>query len=187
MKLQESFWVPGLMPLQFLLVLAVAFLGFVLAHFLLKRIGKNVPVLGQAILIFFTTFFILKYVIHPPIPSSLLYTYMGLIAIVIFLFVSSTEKWWREFKRPILNTIQGETRKNVMIRRVVFSLLPLLALIGTYQFVKPAFEEPVELRIGHPAPPAQVTIHGKKYNLQTARNPFRTDGPPIYPDTGETN
>ena len=70
MKLQESFWVSGLMPVQFLLVLTVAFLGFVFTHFLLKRMGKRVPVFGQAILIFFTTFLILKYVIQPPILSS---------------------------------------------------------------------------------------------------------------------
>lgn len=187
MKLQESFWISGLMPVQFLLVLVVVFFGFVLTQFLLERMGKRIPVFAQAILIFFTTFFILKYVIQPPLPSSLLYTYMGLIAIVIFLFISSTEKWWMEFKRPILSTLQGETRKNVITRKVVFILLPLLALIGTYQFVKPVFEEPVELRVNHPAPPAQITIHGKKYNLQTARNPFRTDGPPIYPESEEIN
>jgi hypothetical protein len=112
---------------------------------------------------------------------------MGLVTIVIFLYVSSTEIGWTEFKQPFFTMLQGQTRINKISRGVVFTLVPVFTFFATYQFLNPAIEEPVELRVNHPAPPANITIHGKKYNLQTARNPFRTNGPPLYPDTGIKN
>jgi hypothetical protein len=100
---------------------------------------------------------------------------MGLISIVLFLLVSSDEKSWEEFKRPILNTLRSETGVYKNARIVTFAALPLVAGIGTYDFLKPKFEEPIELRTVHPAPPAAVTVHNQNFTLQTARNPFRID------------
>lgn len=173
MKIIQNFWIHGYMPIQFLLILAFTFLAFLTAQYLLKRMGKGIPVFGQAILIWFTTYILLKYVIYPPIPSALLYTYMGLITIVVFLLISSAEKSWAAFKNPILATVAGETHHYYIVRAVLFTLLPVLALIGTYNFMKPAYEEPTELRMVHPYPPRSITVHGVTYDLQTARNPFR--------------
>ncbi len=173
MELIKSFWISGYMPIQFLLILTVTFFVFVTAQYFLKRIGKGIPVFGQAVLIWLTAYILLKYVIYPPIPSALLYTYMGLITIVGFLLISSTEKSWKAFKHPILATVTGETRSYCIVRAIAFTILPILALIGTYNFMKPAYEEPTALRMVHPNPPRSITVHGVTYDLQTARNPFR--------------
>ena len=42
-----------------------------------------------------------------------------------------------------------------------------------YSSFLPSFEEPIELRTVHPAPPATTKVHGKTFVLQTAENPYR--------------
>ncbi len=175
MALIKSFWVPGFMPIQLLLVLLFTFAAFVVGNYFLKKAGKGVSPFTQAILIWLAAFFILRYVIFPPIPSALLYTYMGLISIVIFILISASEESWEAFKRPIVATVTAQTPQYGKVRTAFFVILPILTLAGTYNFLKPNFEEPIELRINHPAPPASVTVHGSNFTLQTARNPFRVE------------
>ena len=170
-----KFWIPGYMPVQLLVILTVAFFAFVGVNWYLKKQGRGVPMLAQAILAWITSYILLGVVLYPPIPVSLLYTYMGLITIVLFLLVSSDEDSWTEFKRPILKMLGGETPAYRGVRTVTFVALPLLIGFGTYDNVRPKFEEPIELRTVHPAPPASVKVHGKSFTLQTAENPFRVD------------
>jgi hypothetical protein len=173
MQVMKAFWIAGFMPIQLLLLISLFFVTFVAGHHVLRRMGRSIPVLGQAILIGLAAYSVLKYVIAPPIPSSLLYTYMGLITLVIFLLVSSVETSWKAFKYPIVATVAGETKRYRRIRAIVFTTLPVLVLVVTYNFMRPTIEEPTGLRITHPAPPRSVTVHGVTYDLQTARNPFR--------------
>jgi hypothetical protein len=130
---------------------------------------------SQAILTWVVSYILLGLVLYPPIPASLLYTYMGLITIVLFLLVSSDEESWTDFKRPILKTLGGETPAYRGVRTITYVALPLLIGFGTYDNIRPKFDEPIELRTVHPAPPASVKVHGKNFTLQTAENPFRVD------------
>ena len=173
MQIMKPFWFAGYMPIQLLLLVSLLFLTFVASHSVLKRMGKSIPVISQVMLIGLTAYSALKYVIYPPIPSSLLYTYMGLITLVVFLLVSSTEKSWKEFKEPLFATLGGETRKYRLIRSVAFTIIPLLAFVITYNLLRSDYETPPEIIIAHPAPPRSITVHGITYDLQTARNPFR--------------
>jgi hypothetical protein len=164
------------MPIELLLFLVLIFVSFVLGHYLLKKkTGKGISPLGQYVLMWATAYAFFKFVVFPPIPSALLYTYMGLISLVLFLLISSTEQSWTEFKRPIINTLLGQTPAYRGIRTVSFAVIPLLAGFGTYNFLSPKFEEPIELRTVHPAPPASVAVHGKTFVLQQEKNPFRVD------------
>ena len=169
------------MPIEFLLILVTLMGTFVITNFLLRRTGKPVPVFGQYILIWLAAYSFFKFILFPPIPVSLLYTYMGLITIVLFIFVSATEASWTEFKRPIANVLMAETPTFKGIRTISVVALPLLIGYTTYGIVAPKFEEPIELRTVHPAPPASTTVHGKSYPLQTTYNPFRIedDGKPL--------
>ena len=171
----SNIWIPGWMPVQLLLILTAAFFAFVGIGWVLRKQGRSLPKFTQAVLIWVTAFIILRFVLYPPIPSALLMTYMGLITLVLFLLVSSDEESWAEFKRPILKTLGGDTPGFRRIRTVTFVALPLLIGFGTYNTVAPKFEEPIELRTVHPAPPASVKVHGKTFTLQTAENPFRVD------------
>ena len=171
----SNIWIPGWMPVQLLLILTAAFFAFVGIGWVLRKQGRSLPKFTQAVLVWVTAFIILRFVLYPPIPSALLNTYMGLITLVLFLLVSSDEESWAEFKRPILKTLGGDTPGFRRIRTVTFVALPLLIGFGTYNTVAPKFEEPIELRTVHPAPPASVKVHGKTFTLQTAENPFRVD------------
>lgn len=179
----DKIWIPGFMPVQLLLILTAAFFAFVGVNWYLKKQGRGIPMFAQAVLAWLVSYILLAYVLQPPIPASLLYTYMGLITIVLFLLVSSDDDAWDEFKRPILKTLGGDTPVYRGVRTVTFVALPLLIGFGTYDNIRPKFDEPIELRTVHPAPPASVKVHGKNFTLQTAENPFRVDETGEYSET----
>ena len=89
--------------------------------------------------------------------------------------VSAAEKGWQEFKRPILVVLDAKTPITWWVRTVLLVVLPLSASGMAYQNLKPQLGEPIELRTVHPAPPAAVKVHGKKFPLQTSESPFRVD------------
>jgi len=177
----KDFWISGIMPMQLLFVLTGAAILYVVVNYYLKKAGKGITMFGQSILIFLGALFILQYVVYPPLPIALIYTYMGLIAIVIFLLVSADDKSFEEFKAPILKTLRNNSGPYKNARLASFVILPLAFGYGTFDYLNPKYEEPIELRTVHPAPPASVKVStfvdGKKtkFTLQTARNPFRLD------------
>ena len=181
----KGLWTHGMMPVQLLMYLLLTLFVFVGGNYLLiKKFGKGVPKLAQAVLIWVVTYVFFKWVLFPPIPESLLYTYMGLIAIVLFLLVSASEQDWTDTKRPIVNTLAGTTPGYRGTRMVTFAALPLLTLFGSYDFLMPKFESPIELRTVHPAPPQSTKVKGKTFMLQTAQNPFRVDDEGNYLEVG---
>jgi mono/diheme cytochrome c family protein len=182
------FWQPGIMPIQLLMTLGVIFLFFVIGHtFIKKTFGKGIPMLGQGALVMLVAYITFKYVITPPIPFSLLVTYMGLVGIVVALYISATEAQWTETKRPIINTLIGATPTYRGARVVAFIAIPLFMGWQTYTSIAPPkeFPEPPELRTVHPAPPQAIKVHDKNFNLQTSQNPFRVDTKGEYLEVGK--
>lgn len=163
----SSFWIEGFMPVQFLLVLAVAFFAFIVGQSFLKKIGKPIPAFGQAVLIPLTAYGVFKYLLDPTIPSNLMYQYMGLAVIFTFLLISSREQSWIDFKRTITATVAGETQRYRFCRAAISILLPLLAGFSTYNLVKPPeITEPIELRTYNPAPPQMITVYPPEYFIK---------------------
>ena len=186
----KGIWIEGWMPMQLLFILTFMAASYVGVNFILNRMGKRIPAFPQFILLYLGTYAALKYIIFPPIPEALLYTYMGLVTIVLFLLISVNEEMWSEFKRPIANTLMAETPNYRKIRMASFVGLPLLAMFGTYNFLAPGeIIAPIELRTVHPAPPRAVTVEGinpkKKLALQTVLNPYRIDDEGEYLEVGE--
>ena len=102
------------------------------------------------------------------------------------MWVSGSESEWQEFRRPILNVLDGITPKHKMIRVVALILIPLGLWGFAYNSFYPSFDEPIELRTVHPAPPATTKVHGKTFVLQTAESPFRVNAEGKY-DQGYTD
>ena len=125
MTLFENFWISGLMPMQLLFVLTALATAFVVINYSLKKVGKGFSMFAQSIFIWVGALMILKYVVFPPLPATLVYTYMGLITIVVFLFVSSDDKSWEEFKSPIIKTIKDDAGPYKNVRFASFIILPL--------------------------------------------------------------
>ena len=119
-------------------------------------------------------------ILYPRIPWTLYITYMMLWAIGTFLYISQDPITFREFREPIVKTISGEWK---LARMIVFTALPIMVGFATYNVIYPSFDEPVELRTVHPAPPATTRVHGKTYALQELTNPFRIDEQDNYKDS----
>jgi len=105
---------------------------------------------------------------------------MVMWSIGTFLFISQDPVTFREFRKPIVKTIVGEYK---FARIIVMGALPFLVGWGTYSAIYPSYQEPVELRTVHPAPPATTKVHGKTYPLESTNNPFRIDEQDNYKDS----
>ena len=149
-------------------------IGFNLVLKLKPPIALNALVVWMLGLYFYTS------ILYPPVPWTLLITYMMLWTIGTFLYVSQDPDTFAEFRKPIVKTVVGDYK---MARIIVFTALPLLVGFGTYKSLEPKFDEPVELRTVHPAPPATTKVHGKSYKLEGLQNPFRTDEQDNYKDS----
>jgi hypothetical protein len=118
-------------------------------------------------MIWLAAYAILKWLVQPPFPSSLLVVYMGLTTVVVFLLISSSDRTWGPFRKTIPNTLTGETRGYRVMRVVTVALIPIAAGLITYQFVAPPdITEPIELRYPHSAPPASITVYPPEYFMK---------------------
>jgi len=163
-----------------------SFLTIVFLAWLIKKAtGLSVPKMLQALFILVTAYIVLRKFLQPPIPSTLLAMYMGIVTIATFLYVSSDEPSWREFTAPITAMLYADQGGWKTSRHVVFTAVPLLLAYGTYSKLLPKFEEPIELRTVHPAPPASVDVQNEVFTLQTASNPYRVGDDGKYLPVGE--
>lgn len=133
----------------------------------------KIPRLLLAVIIIAAVYLFFKawILLGQPIPSSLIRMYMFFVVIVVFLALSFTEKGARELSAPVKTLLEDPAKRR--LRNIVFTILPLLGGLMTYEQIKPSFEAPVELRTIHPAPPSTINVYGKTYDLLTLENPFR--------------
>jgi len=167
--------VEGYMPMQMISELAGSILIFALVNYTLKKAGMGIPKFWAGIGVWIFIQCYLKYRIYPPIPFSVRAIYGTVSACGVFMWVSGSESEWQEFRRPILNVLDGITPKHKMIRMLALIVIPIALWGFAYNSFKPSFEEPIELRVVHPAPPATTKVHGKTFVLQTAESPFRVN------------
>lgn len=174
MSPSAGLWVPGIMPIQFLLIPTATFLVFTAIQVILKRIGRPMTPFWQVVGSWLLFYLFLKWAVFPPLPFSVMVTYMGLVTIVLLVWVSATNQTWQEFKRYILDTLTGASLHHRVLRAVVAVMLPIVAGVSTYRYFEPQeIVQPLEFRAYHPAPPRTITVQGQEIDLQTAKNPFR--------------
>lgn len=170
----------GFMPLQLL----VEFVGLLWImgglSLLLEKAGWRVGLLTKAAVVFLVIFVWLKYRVYPPMPFTILATYLVVSLAAILLWVSSSEKSWQEFRRPIIAVLDAETTLTQVTRAGFLVLLPLLAGLLTWNSLRQTIEAPVELRTVGPAPPGSFRLHGKEIVLQAAQNPYRVNPKGLY-------
>ena len=138
------------------------------------------PISMTALFVWSLGFYFYKFVLYPPLPWTLFITYMVMWSIGTFLFISQDPVTFREFRKPIVKTIVGEYK---FAQIIVLTAMPILVGFATYNTIYPAYQEPVELRTVHPAPPATTKVHGKTYPLESTNNPFRIDEQDNYKDS----
>jgi hypothetical protein len=154
--------VEGLMPIQPFLELAAIFGLLTLGMYSLQRFGYRCNKLVQAIAAIAIVYWYLRYRIYPPLPFSIFATYMVGACVAIGGWVSSNEEYWEDFRRPLIQVMDANTRRTHVTRTVVLVFLPVLMAGWTYSVLvppDPSTAAPVELRTYHPAPPASITVY----------------------------
>jgi general stress protein CsbA len=147
-------WLPfidGLMPIQFFVELVGLILFLSGLSLVLSRAGMPVNQFWKAVGLFACIFLYLKYRVYPPMPFSLLATYVVVILAAILLWASSSEEYWQDFRRPIIATLDAETQTTKIIRAGLLIFLPILAWYLTWDSMLIKINEPVELRTVGPA------------------------------------
>ncbi len=172
--------VEGYMPMQMISELAGSILVFALLNWALNRSGMGIPKFWAGVGVWIYIQLYLKYRIYPPIPFSVRAIYGTVSACGIFMWVSGSEGEWQEFKRPILNVMDGISGFHKGMRTVALVVIPLALGGFAYNSFLPSFEEPIELRTVHPAPPATTKVHGKTFVLQVVENPYRINSEGKY-------
>lgn len=113
----------------------------------------------------------LAYLVHPPLPRSVLLVYMLIIVIAVLLYASFDDARWEEFKRPIHAAFRDDNKWP--IRGVFLVIVPSLVAFLAYSGVAPSLNPPVELRQAHTAPPSRLKAFDKSYDLLKLENPVR--------------
>ena len=111
------------------------------------------------------------WLIYPPLPRSLLIQYMVISVVGVFLVVSFSDQTWNRVVAPVL-ALMGDP-KLVALRAV--TLVVVVVGVGglAWMAVKPNANAPIELRTVHPAPPSNIKVYGKSFNLLKLENPLR--------------
>jgi mono/diheme cytochrome c family protein len=143
-------------------------------RFIRHPLGQLAVVLLVAYLVFEFGLWLLPPLIgmgSAPVPNSVLLQYMATVLVGALLYFSANAERWREFKRPIENTLVDPRRRT--LRTVLLVLLPVAIGLFAFMSVRPSVSAPPSLRSIHPAPPSQITFRGKTIVLATATNPLR--------------
>ncbi len=109
----------------------------------------------------------------PIVPASVMKMFMFFIVSGVLLIYTYDETGYNEIFGPLID-IYANPNKGAL-RLVTIALVGAFGAFITYQYVKPSFEAPVELRSIHPAPPNAVKMWGKSFKLQKLKNPLRED------------
>ena len=139
---------------------------------------KRISLFTICFVIFIASWVFLRFVvggfISVPIPSSVIAMYMALIFVAILVHVSVEDTRFKEFIRPIHETLVDENRKT---RRIVLAvLIPILMLGYTYTNIAQKAKPAGDPRVAHPVPPAEfiLTYIDKEIGtMEEVENPYR--------------
>ena len=116
--------------------------------------------------------FVIGGVISKPIPNSVIGMYMALVLVAILVHVSVEDSRFREFLRPINETLVDDRYR---VRRLVLVIvIPLLFTGFTYTNLAQKTPPPGDPRDAHPTPPLELKYKDEVIEtMQKAQNPYR--------------
>jgi mono/diheme cytochrome c family protein len=108
------------------------------------------------------------------VPKSVVLQYMATVLVGVLIWVSDDEARWTRFKEPLHAALVE--RRLRPVRNALLVAVPVLVGLLTYGQVKATVAAPPNLRSIHPAPPTEITFHGKTMTLSGLENPLRAQG-----------
>ena len=111
-------------------------------------------------------------IISVPLPASVIAMYLVLILLAILVHVSVEDEKFREFLRPIKETLTDDSKQTRCT--VVFILIPIVMLGFTFSQVATQADPPASVRIAHPSPPDELTYRDQVIGpTPEVENPYR--------------
>ncbi len=162
-------WIPGIMPVQFLILLAVLFFAGIAVQRVLTAKGWRITMFWQVVLAWIACWVFLTFMLPWPLPFHLRANYLGVITLALFVYAGATESGWQECRDTILGMLRGRTRVHRFARVAVFVGLPLVTYAGLQDQMTPRFEEPIEFRSYGASPPETFTVQGATYFRKSSR------------------
>ena len=154
--------VDGLIPIQPFLELAIIFGLLTLGARWLEQQGRPLNKLVQAAASFVIVYWYFKYRLYPPLPFKTLVTCLAVTALGIWGWVSSNDTYWKDFCRPLIAMMDGDTKPTYAIRTMMVIVVPILIGLWVYTVLlppDPSMNGPIEFRAYHPGPPAEITVY----------------------------
>lgn len=124
---------------------------------------------------------IIRFGFTAPIPASVVSEYLAIVSLSILAYVTSSRERRAEVSRPLLRLMTEKRYEPLLVATVV--AIPALAAANVYLEMNVPLEAPLFARTVHPAPPSEITVHDKKFDLDKATNPYRaleTSNPPEF-------
>jgi mono/diheme cytochrome c family protein len=109
----------------------------------------------------------------PVVPSAVMKMYMAFIILGTLLASTYSEEGYAALIGPIVDIYSNPAKAAIKYGLVI--VIGGFGAFVAYQYVKPTFDPPVELRSVHPANPSTADMWGKSFQIQTLKNPFRED------------
>ncbi|HTN43885.1 MAG TPA: cytochrome c [Nitrospiria bacterium] len=119
---------------------------------------KRLPIIVKTVIILLAVYIVVRHVIRPPLPSSLVSLYMGLTVVTVWMYLSLYDDKMEEFMAPIKAFLRGWRNENVGVtaaRIVILVAVPLYVGASVYARLIPSDQPPIEQRVIHPAPPTE--------------------------------
>jgi Cytochrome C oxidase, cbb3-type, subunit III len=142
---------------------------------------RRTGLLTWAIVWWVGIYVLLRFGFTAPIPASVISLYMGIVTIAIFTYVSSSEERRDEVSRPLIR-FMTDKRYTALLGATIVAI-PALAAANVYVQMSVPLQPPLFSRTVHPASPSEITVHNKKFNLDSQENPFlplQTSNPDEY-------
>lgn len=113
----------------------------------------------------------LRFGFQVPIPSSVIFIYMGITLVSLAAYVTSSAERLEGFLQPVDALVNEPGRRPLL--GLILLALPVAAAANVYMGQQVKVEAPAFARTVHPAPPDSITVHEKVIAPAKARNPLR--------------
>lgn len=117
------------------------------------------------------TYVTMRYGIVPPVPSSVVWMFIGIVALSLLAYLSADSERLRSAEEAVVAFVTE--RRYLVPLVIVVLLLPALVALRVYLDQTAAPQPPVSGRTIHPPPPNQISFQGETIDLVTAVNPYR--------------
>lgn len=116
-------------------------------------------------------FSLLRFGFAAPIPSSVLFVYMGIVTLVLLVYAVSDRERQKQFFGPL---VRFATQRRYTLPLIVLILvIPALVAARVYVEMTAPPSAPFFGRTVHPANPDSISVADTDYNLTTLDNPLR--------------